>query len=950
MNAPDHGSSAAQDDIGREPVVTSGDPHRWFSRGEPLSDPEPSALASVPRLGWLVRRDREVDEIQRRLGEWGVVTITGPPGVGKSRLGLDVAAHVQAAGGNDPVVLSIEGLSDEEQVATAVADALVEAARIVPEGAPQPHPAPLVVLDDCDRLVSACAHVAHSLLGRGVHVLATAREPLGVARECVWRLAPLAAPEHGHHQLPGLLTQSEAAQLFCEQAAAAARGFVPTAETAEIIAEICRRLDGIPLAIEMAARTATAYSPAEILAHLDDPFPLLGTGPRTAHPRHQSLWACVAWSYDLLSVPQQKVLERLAVFPETFSVDAACQVCAPEGVGEAGMAEILRALVDKSLVEAETHASGTRYRLLSLIRWFGAEKLVASGEDDALREEHLRWCASSVNAAGDARRGRPWLERLEPIHNDLHVALERALARGPAATAVDIGQADVQLCRAEGHYAEARMTTERVVAATTDATDAVKARSLALAGVADEMASNLANAVAHLERRMASAEKAAEPVELIRASQALASVKLLAYGDPSALSVLVSMVSAARETAGAPVLVEALVALGQAHVLVGDPAAAQAALGQGLELARTESDELAEAEALVGLGASRVALGSYGDAEAALSEGLELARILGQAHAVATALAWLGEAARLCGDAGKAESRFTEAADVAKASDDPLPLARALVGLGQLSLERGDPDAGKATFESAYASTIDVPLAFMLAACLCGTARATSDPVRAESIAGQALDAAQRHGDVPGETVALDLLGRLRRARSDVRGATIRHRQALEKAACINDPAAMAGSLEALGSLAAARGEFSVGARLLGGADSMRSHHGCLRPSSQAEEHAATVESTRGALEDKLFRTEWRKGAVLSRQALVAYATSHRGQHLPRPATGLDALTSAQRQVADLAIGGSTNAEIAAELSITAATVKAHLRTVFKKVGVKSRTALAAHVHRGTPK
>lgn len=949
MNAADDGDTRAREDMGRRAVVTSPYPHRWLSKGERRSDPQAIALASMPRLGWLVRRDREVDDIERRLDQWGVVTLTGPPGVGKSRLALDVAGHVQAVRGTAAVVVSIERLADEAQVVTAVSDGLAEANRTVLRGPPSTDPIPLVILDDCDRLVSACAHVAHSLLRRGVPVLATAREPLGVAGECVWRLAPLEGPERGQHQLPELFTESEAAQLFCEQAAAAARGFVPTPETAAAIAEICRRLDGIPLAIEMAARTATAYSPSEILAHLEDPFSLLGSGPRTAHPRHQSLRACVAWSYDLLSVPEQLVLQRLAVFPGTFSDDAAFQVCAPQGVGEAGMAEILRALVDKSLVEAEGHVGGTRYRLLNITRWFAAEQLAAAGEADVQRDEHARWCGKMVEAAGDPRRGRPWLERLQPIHDDLHVALERALVRGPVAAAVVIGEADVRLCRAEGLYAEARLTTERVVAATANEPDAVKARTLALVGVADETSSNLAEAVARLERRLASAEMAAEPVELIRAKGAQAFVKLLAYGDSRDLGALVSVGSAAREVADPALLVEALAALGMAHILVGDPAVAQGELVECLELARSGREELREADALVALGAARVALGSYADAAIALSEGLEVARALGQAHTVATALAWLGEAARLCGDGVTAENRFTEAVDVAQASDDPLPLVRALVGLGQMSLERGDLDAGKAMYESAYAITIAAPLAFTLAACLCGMARATSDPVRAESIAGQALEAAQRNADVPGEAVALDLLGRLRRARSDVRGATVRHRQALESAACIGDPAAMSGSLEALGSLAAGRGEFSVSARLLGGAEALRDRHGCVRPASQAEEHAATVESTRRALEEDVFDAEWTAGAALSTHAMVTYATSHRGQKLPRPVAGLEALTSAQRQVADLVVAGRTNADIAADLGIAPTTVKAHLRTVYAKVGVKSRTALAAQVHRGVP-
>lgn len=216
---------------------------------------EPGAvIALAPASDSLVGRDHEVAEILGRLGQSQILTLTGAPGVGKSRLALEVAGHLRAGKGPSPVVMRMEQLSHARQVGPAVGQALREAEGLGWADRGPSEDLPLVViLDDCDHLLDACADAAHGLLGRGVRVLATARQPLAVQGESTWRVPPLAVPQPGHDDLPEVFTESEAVQPFCDRAASAKRGFIPAPATAPSIAEICRRLDGVPLAIEPGA-------------------------------------------------------------------------------------------------------------------------------------------------------------------------------------------------------------------------------------------------------------------------------------------------------------------------------------------------------------------------------------------------------------------------------------------------------------------------------------------------------------------------------------------------------------------------------------------------------------------------------------------------------------------------------------------------------------------------
>src|SRR6185436_7572454 len=321
----------------------------------------------------LVGRERELRDLGALVTAQRMVTLTGVGGSGKTRLAAELALRIDWQRADSVAWVEFAPCVDPLRVPSEVAAAL--AMRAGSDGTTMDAVADalrerdfLLVLDDCEHLIAACAEVARSLLLRcpRLHILATSREPLGVAGERVWPVPPI-APE-------------EAAQLFAERAAAVDPAFVLSGENAASVEEICRRLDGIPLAIELAAARVRVLKPEQIASRLEDRFAILTGGARTAIARHRTLRAAIDWSFALLSEREQTLLARLSVFAGTFSLEAA------EAVG--ADLDLLTGLVDKSLVSTCGRRAVVRYNLLETIRQYGAERLASSGEADDVRRRH----------------------------------------------------------------------------------------------------------------------------------------------------------------------------------------------------------------------------------------------------------------------------------------------------------------------------------------------------------------------------------------------------------------------------------------------------------------------------------------------------------------------------------------------------------------------------------
>ena len=386
----------------------------------------------------LIGREHEVGAVGRRLGEDRLVTLTGSGGVGKTRLALAVAAAEVEHYWGGVWLVPLAGLTDPGSVPEAALAAvgahqvsgLPSAQLLSRELGAEPS---LLVLDNCEHLVDECAQLVAGLLvtNQASSVLATSREPLGVPGEVTWRVPSLAAPPVEKTLAVSALSQYDAVRLFLDRARRACPSFAATEQNAPAIAQICYRLDGIPLAVELAAARCRQLSAQQIARELDDRFRLLTGGARTVLPRHRTLAASIDWSHDRLDDTESVVFRRLGVFAGPFPLEAAEGVVGAAGdVPEVEVFDIISRLVDKSLVAVEDGAGGgPRYRLLESLRAYALDRLRAAGELDALGDAHARWCLRWLEANGTALHLDQVVEQVEALHDDFRAALDWNLDR-----------------------------------------------------------------------------------------------------------------------------------------------------------------------------------------------------------------------------------------------------------------------------------------------------------------------------------------------------------------------------------------------------------------------------------------------------------------------------------------------------------------------------------------
>ncbi len=393
--------------------------------------------ALPPEWTTFVGRDVELAELERLLGASRLLTLTGAGGSGKTRLARELVARGGAASGPGFGWVELAGLEDALLVPRQVA-----AAFGIPEEVTSPAMLAellrsrnaLVVLDNCEHLVDACAEVAHALL-QGcpeLRILATSREALGVKGERAWLVAPLAVPSAD--ATPEEIGASAAVQLFVDRASDASPTFALAPDTALAVAEICRRLDGIPLAVELAAARVKALSPAQIRDRLDDVFRILAGGGRTAIPRHRTLRATIDWSHDLLPEPSRVLFRRLSAFRGGFTLEAAESVCAGDGLASEMVLEEVARLVDRSMVGFREEGGGARYTMLEPIRQYAAARLRESDDEEEVRTRHAEYVAKLVatwEPSFTTRQRRAAFAALKPEMDNIREVLAWTRGNGP---------------------------------------------------------------------------------------------------------------------------------------------------------------------------------------------------------------------------------------------------------------------------------------------------------------------------------------------------------------------------------------------------------------------------------------------------------------------------------------------------------------------------------------
>ncbi|WP_344857875.1 AfsR/SARP family transcriptional regulator [Planomonospora alba] len=470
---------------GDPPSGTRPGPRAPAGTREPPAAPRPGSLPA--RLTSFVGREHDVARASELLADHRLVTLLGPGGAGKTRLAVETAEAVAGRMPDGVRLVELAPVGEPDEVPQAVFSALgLRDGSIPPPGVlPPPVRDPvsrllavlsgkrvLIVLDNCEHVVEAAAALAGRPLPGcpGVRILATSREPLGITGELTWPVPPLGLPPEGggpHGALDAeAALRSPAVRLFAERAAAVRPGYRPEAEI-EAVVRVCRELDGMPLAIELAAARLRSLSAGQLADRLDDRFRLLTGGSRTALPRHRTLRAVVEWSWDLLDGPERTLARRLSVFSGGVSLEAAERVCSGEGLPRGDVLDVLARLVDKSLVTvAARDGAVPRYRMLETIRAYAAERLAAAGEEERFRLAHAEFFAELAESADPGLRDRrqaACLAEMSREHDNLSAALRWTTEAGRAGLAFRLVGAMGWYWWLRGHRAEAAHRAREVL-------------------------------------------------------------------------------------------------------------------------------------------------------------------------------------------------------------------------------------------------------------------------------------------------------------------------------------------------------------------------------------------------------------------------------------------------------------------------------------------------------
>ena len=902
------------------------------------------ASAQMVERGPIIGREGELAALGQLLRSARLVTVTGVGGCGKTRVAVELAGR--AATRADPVeglVVELAAVRSAEQVVGA----LLRALGVRERGGHSPlevlceavgERRSLLVLDNCEHVIAEVGRVAGALLdgARGVHVLATSRTPLGHPGEIVFPLAPLGVPD-----APGdvaAVVRSDAGRLFVDRAVAADPSFVLTPSTARAVARIADELDGLPLALSLAAARVGRLAPAEIADGLSRRGRLSAASRAADLPQHRSLRASLAWSYELLDEEERVVLRRLSAFAGGFTAGAARAVTLPEA-SETHVRALLDALEAKGLITPMPTKGEPRWALLNTVSEYAAERLALDDSGRDVRFRHLDWFRACALAADGLLLESSGSDLVEEQMPNLRLALEWAV-ENDASSSLDIVAGLTRHWILSEHFGEARTAADAALAAADTDHSATRAVVECGLGVVATLAEDYAEAIAHTQAGLALAAAHDGGKSEARCLQTSSMVLILTGMDlDEGLKSAVRAADLLRASGDRLGLAFALVTVAFAEGLCDRFDGVHTAYDEYRTIPGVSAHvrletwaELAAAWAEVVVGSPAAALRHADRAIALEGDWPSMTHFVAMSHRVQS-LAHLGRAAEAI-DEGMEALASAERSGAAMA----MPAIEMALVVAELADGRLAPAEARArrVAEVPQLHTAALMRESLARIALAGR-HASEAAVHAEELAALA----QRTGS-PRQRAVADLLAGCAAALDGEEG---HGRDLLHAALVVHEELGLergtADVLEELAMLAAEGGDGARTGRLAGAAAAARGRLGCVPSKPNAERLEAVrahfAASDAGAA---AWETAWAEGASLPLGDAIAYARRSRGPR-DRPEVGWSSLTPTERDVAQLAAGGMSNPQIAGRLFMSRSTVKMHLSSVYSKLRVANRTELA---------
>jgi predicted ATPase/Tfp pilus assembly protein PilF len=839
---------------------------------------------SLPQqLTRFIGRQREIATIRALLKETRLVTLTGPAGIGKTRLALQTASDSLHEFVDGVHLVELGSLSDSELIPETVASALQlreERGRSITQTITDylKQRQLLLVLDNCEHLIDACAQLVDVLL-RGapnLSILATSRESLGIGGETLFRVPPLSLPDPDPAPAVAALARHEAVELFVDRAYSVKPGFALNDGNAAAVAELCIRLEGIPLAIELAASRVKVLTVQQIAERLGDRLNLLTGGSRTAPPRYQALATAIDWSYNLLTEAEKTLFRRLSVFSGGWTLDAAESVCAGGGVDRRDVLELLAGLIDKSLVVSEEREGQERYRFMVTIQEYAAKRLEQAGEAAAVCRAHadffLAYALQGESKLKSAEQKR-WLDRLTVEYDNVRAVLSWAMKQSTG-LGLHLAGGLTDFWYLHGFWNEGRRWLSEMLALAPAADTSHRAKALNAAALMAQFQGDGTAARSLAEQALALSRQSNEERQTAIALNTLAMIAGDHGNFALARRFFEESLAIRRALDDSALIAGTLNNLGILACWQGEFELAQSLFDESLTMAEKAGDRHRTAIALLNRGEVANKVGELPLARSLIAQALALARDLEDRSMIPKALNALGKLALLQGDDATAAALIEESLEAFRQLGDKRWVAISVLSLGVVAQHRGRVEA-RSLFEESVLLLREMGDQPELVTSLNWLGRAMArrgDYTAARALHEEALSICQEVGTPDRVPQSLAGLADVARLQADDATAAAFYQQALTIAWKLGIKPEVPKLLESLAAMVASHGELERAVRLWGGAQALRDDIAVPRASDETDEYDRHVQAARAGLHEDGFCAAWAGGQTADPSAIIADA------------------------------------------------------------------------------